>query len=139
MGRDNRASRQAPRQGLFSSGHHGDFLCLQRVSLKSTGYGAEEVCGQSAPGPTRERLPTRHAQMKPCQRSEPLCALRNRSPSFTSVPEGSPNPGLSGVPQGCQPWATQEGHGLPAPAPTDPQVTWWLGAHGSTFRLAEHP
>lgn len=93
MGRNNRASRQAPRQGLFMSSHHGDFLCLQHVSLASTGYEAEErLCGHSATRSTRGHLPTSLAQMKPCQRPEPLGALRNRSPSFTPVPERLPQP-----------------------------------------------
>lgn len=63
------------------------------VSLESTGYEAEErLCGHSATWSTRGHLPTSLVQMKPCQRPEPLGALRNRSPSFTSVPERFPQP-----------------------------------------------
>lgn len=37
----------------------------------------------------------------------PLCAPRNRSQASHLFLNCSPNPGFSGVLQGCQPWATQ--------------------------------
>ena len=70
------SGRQALRLGLFTSSHHGDILCLQHfVSLASPRYEAEDRVDMRT---ARHRIcqgtltKTRQAQIKLCQRQEPL-------------------------------------------------------------------
>lgn len=85
---------------------------------------------------------TRLDQMKLCLRLEPLCAPRNRSPGFASVPElFPPTQGLVG----CSRVAS---HGPPSGWLLNPALasTGGLAEHhlvlsapGSTGQLAVHP
>lgn len=106
------------------------------VSLESTGYEAEERRYVDSLAYQGTLTKTRQDQMKLCQRLEPLCAPRNRSPGFTSVPElFPPTQRLMGCSRVAS-WLL-----TPALVSTDGLADHHLvlRAPGSTLQLAVHP
>lgn len=116
-------------------------------SLESTGYEAEERSHVDSLVYQGTLNKTRQAQMELCQGLEPLCAPRNRSPGFTSVPELFPPT------QGLMGYSRVASHGPPSgwtwPSwllnPALVSTDWSAEHHlvfrapGSTFQLAVHP